>query len=262
MALMRRLLPELAGMLLLAVPACVYAMQPSGDMAECFVYTGRGPMYGIMGEKYQNNCGKPVNVGICMRNQGSGPYATSAKAVGCVSQSVRAGEPFAVTGGIISVVACSGTPNLDERMGSASCPESQRSRSGDASRATSQAPVQTEEERQLENDLKRLTERPSKGDPVNGCLKLIDKRGAGFEKAFQNTCSYPVQYTYCVEDPKSLFRCRGNPPKGEGADSVGPGGWRAIPDWYNGGRIHWLACKGKLGEVLPMLNTNGKSGCF
>jgi hypothetical protein len=97
---------------------------------------------------------------------------------------------------------------------------------------------------------------------VNKCLKVIDKRGAGFEKALLNSCSFQVQFTFCVEDPKSLFRCRGNPPKGEGADFVGPGKSRAIPDWYNGGRIHWIACKGKLGEVLPMMNNNGKTGCF
>lgn len=253
----------------LFAPARASAMQPTGDLAGCFKYVGRGMSeFRMEGEIYRNNCGKIVKVGVCMRNV-MGATLGSVKAIGCVDKYVTPGE-FAVTGGIISIVACDMDPILDEHTGTASCPEPKPkpasrdslARSRASEQVAAQAAAQAEEERQLENDLQQLTERLSKGDPVNGCLKLIDKRGPGFEKAFQNTCSHPVQFSYCVEDAKSLFRCKVSPPRGEGMGSVGPRGWSAIPDWYNGGRIHWLACKGKLGEVLPMLNTNGKSGCF
>lgn len=232
---------------------------PAGtDMSGCMrvtkTYNVGGPSY----KEWTNSCGKTVYFGACVPG------------VGCDSGLIGTGSTANINATATALTFCSGPVQIDDRSGSASCAApkaapmqrpSQSNVSGQGNAGIAVSPKESDDS-QLENDLERITERPSKGDPVNGCLKLIDKRGAGFKKAFQNTCSYHVQYTYCVEDPKSLFRCRGNPPKGEGMEFVGPGAWRAIPDWYNGGRIHWLACKGKLGEVLPMLNSNGKSGCF
>lgn len=246
---------------LVLFPLVSWAVEVTGDLASCFKYMGRQEAYGIMADRYDNNCGKAVSIGVCLRDFQTDLYSRP-KPIGCTTDYKSPGQSFFITGGAISISACSGKPILDETTGSATCsppktaprpPSVPAASSGSSGNAGGTA---------MPDDEPKFRERPSKGEPVNKCLKVIDKRGAGFEKALQNSCSFPIQFTYCVEDPKSLFRCRVNPPKGEGAGSVGPGKFSAIPDWYQGGRIHWIACKGKLGEVLPMMNSNGKTGCF
>jgi len=79
-----------------------------------------------------------------------------------------------------------------------------------------------------------------------------------------NHCPYPVQYTLCYRGAGgAAFDCK-NPPTGVDTQSLAAGETRPLPQYQrnlNTGLLI-IACKGASGEVTPLLNHDGKTGCY
>jgi hypothetical protein len=101
----------------------------------------------------------------------------------------------------------------------------------------------------------------TRAQPVNDCLTLQRDRYNNLH--IVNLCSYPVQYSYCYSGSNSRsFECA-TPPAGRGKSEVETGGTQMLPDSTTARGVQWLACRGSLGEVLPLFNSEGgKTGCY
>lgn len=78
-----------------------------------------------------------------------------------------------------------------------------------------------------------------------------------------NKCDFTVQLAYCFTTPGTVWTCRSHGGRsGGGGDGIGPGLWKSLPDDPRGYDVKFVACRGKLGEVLALLEANGKTGCF
>lgn len=99
---------------------------------------------------------------------------------------------------------------------------------------------------------------------ANQCLSVVKKEKFFHPYSLQNNCGHAVTVTYCYEnrqkDGSTYGWCKGQPPVGALAKSIGPRSYDAIP-FYPGGRVFWMACRGSLGEVTPALNSSYGSGC-
>lgn len=100
-----------------------------------------------------------------------------------------------------------------------------------------------------------------KSAPVSDCLQL--KRDKNNVFVGTNICNFTVQYSYCVESTdRSLFACKNPNGSDEGAGWVRAGGTTTFVGSSKGTGVRWIACKGRIGEVLPFINHKGKQGCY
>lgn len=84
------------------------------------------------------------------------------------------------------------------------------------------------------------------------CLVLVP----GKAQTFRNSCSFPIQFTYCVTQTGYAASCKAPPRVGAMADSAAPGEerWLIVDgDAHPNLSYRIFACRGRLGEVLPFL---------
>lgn len=103
-----------------------------------------------------------------------------------------------------------------------------------------------------------------KSPTVNECVSL--SRGKYNHIKLTNRCDFTISYSYCLRaTPDNIFACKDIVNgEGEGTDELGAGlttPW-GLPESAKATGIQWIACRGSLGEVLPMYNRNGKHGCY
>lgn len=103
-----------------------------------------------------------------------------------------------------------------------------------------------------------------KSPTVNECVSL--SRGKYNHIKLTNRCDFTISYSYCLRaTPDNIFACKDiENGEGEGTDELGAGlttPW-GLPESAKATGIQWIACRGSLGEVLPMYNRNGKHGCY
>lgn len=197
--------------------------------------------------EWRNTCSQTVWVGMCTPD------------AGCSSTTISGNGTLILNDGATSMAFCSKDPEVS----------GQTVRCGGAQTGPGSAPsassggVSSRPSASIVDDEPQFGDRQKKQEVASQCLKVVPARGPGYTRGFKNSCSHPVQYTFCVVDEKSLFNCKVRPPRGEGAGSVGPGKTAAIPDWHAGSEIFYVGCKGGLGETLPLMNQNGgKTGCY
>lgn len=101
-----------------------------------------------------------------------------------------------------------------------------------------------------------------KSAAVNDCLKF--NRDKDNRIAVTNVCNFTVQYSWCLKSPDrsiSVFACK-DPYQGEGSAGLRAGGTTSLQGSTKATGVRWIACRGTIGEVLPLLSQNGKNGCY
>jgi hypothetical protein len=90
---------------------------------------------------------------------------------------------------------------------------------------------------------------------ADDCVEIV--RG----NHMRNRCSEPIQVSYCyARQKKGTYGVCGNPPQGQLLKGLAPGKDEWMPEFY-GGRVEFIACRGRLGEVSPVFKPD-KRGCF
>ena len=81
-----------------------------------------------------------------------------------------------------------------------------------------------------------------------------------------NSCGYPVAFTFCIDGANSALSCKASGEDiGSGTDTIGAG--KTQDTGYVGSeghsiQTHWHACRGKLGDVLPMMRSRSLGACM
>ena len=100
---------------------------------------------------------------------------------------------------------------------------------------------------------------------VDACIRFADKgTSAVGDATITNTCKFAVEVAYCYKGGRGdTYDCP-SPPRTKRLDSLGPGETHSLPDYKRGSNngVAWVACKGLIGTVTPLLNSSGgKTGC-
>jgi hypothetical protein len=78
----------------------------------------------------------------------------------------------------------------------------------------------------------------------------------GKEMQLRNACSFDVEVAYCLKGVSNLFSC----PKGGGASTLRAGSAHHLPLSEQATGLNVVACRGRAGEVLPILQRDGQAG--
>jgi len=100
---------------------------------------------------------------------------------------------------------------------------------------------------------------------VDSCIRFAEKSVSQFGDAtITNTCKFAVEVAYCYKGGRGgAFDCP-TPPRMKRVDSLDAGSTRNLLEYKRGSNsgVALVACKGSMGTVTPLLNSDGgKTGC-
>ncbi len=100
---------------------------------------------------------------------------------------------------------------------------------------------------------------------VDGCIRFAEGGvSASGDATITNTCKFAVEVAYCYKaGGGGAYDCP-SPPRTRRLDSLSPGATHNLPEYKRGSNngAVWVACKGLIGTVTPLLNSSGgKTGC-